>query len=748
MSSDLTYKVDHIPEDSNKRTGLFMDVEYITIHSTGNPNSTAAVERNWLTNPDNNNSTAFHIVVDEDEAIEVFPLDEVAWHAGDGTNGDGNTKSIGIEIIESGDREKCLEKAIEVTIKTLREHNLRYDALRTHNDWSGKNCPRILIDSDHRESETHTWDWFVTRVKNLMNRVVYIYANKESYNELFSEEISDSKKEKIFNPNNAPDDYVLKELSEISEGEKLYIQPNDAIYQELKDRFENNYESDYKEYFEAKTGKEIEIGYYQELEDNTTLLTTLLENYHNNFDISRQDDFNYFRVINDKIGLIDILDYIIQHSEAENEEDNFEVVNNILEGIDWENGEYNNIGQVDLETDNEENKYYRLLRTFSDNREQIYSGDSYNNIVSLDKKLLIDFIAEQMDGNIENGFDSFSRGFIYWYHEEAEVSLPGELYNELTGIDESYSILHILNFIEGKNSSSDFMDDLIADKTYEAFLEENFEESELETIIENDKRVLENKELINKFSAYNNIKRFLEEIDDHTDTDPVEQIIAEAEVKGRKIDNLSVAFLEKYNSKYGIRLVNEDPIYNSTRKIQENTDILIFPLMYRSVVLMEKEAGKTDDKLYKTIKTFANRCKSCLEEVIAGKGDYDRPLYKQDNDRDLTDYQLKNELINAFEAKKFALVDTEKSHEFFQSFLTAEDEEIAQTEIEEKKEKQRKEDSKKQAEEEEARKKQYARAERERRREEEEREKKSQGWKMYCKNDQWKIEARKDYFKA
>ena len=83
MSSDLTYKVDHIPEDSNKRTGLFMDVEYITIHSTGNPNSTAAVERNWLTNPDNNNSTAFHIVVDEDEAIEVFPLDEVAWHAGD-----------------------------------------------------------------------------------------------------------------------------------------------------------------------------------------------------------------------------------------------------------------------------------------------------------------------------------------------------------------------------------------------------------------------------------------------------------------------------------------------------------------------------------------------------------------------------------------------------------------------------------------------------------------------------------------
>ncbi|NLM96947.1 MAG: hypothetical protein GX175_04970, partial [Halanaerobiaceae bacterium] len=54
-------------------------------------------------------------------------------------------------------------------------------------------------------------------------------------------------------------------------------------------RFENNYRSGRKEYLEAKTGKEIEIEYYQESEDNTALLNTLLENYHDNFDISRQD---------------------------------------------------------------------------------------------------------------------------------------------------------------------------------------------------------------------------------------------------------------------------------------------------------------------------------------------------------------------------------------------------------------------------------------------------------------------------
>lgn len=53
--------------------------------------------------------------------------------------------------------------------------------------------------------------------------------------------------------------------------------------------------------------------------------------------------------------------------------------------------------------------------------------------------------------------------------------------------------------------------------------------------------------------------------------------------------------LENYNQKYGIKLINKAPIYNSTRKIQENTDILIFPLMYRVVAAMEKEADKIDD---------------------------------------------------------------------------------------------------------------------------------------------------------
>src|SRR5690554_5620733 len=117
----------------------------ITIHNTGNPTSTARNERGWLTNPANDRTASFHIVVDEREAIECIPLNETAWHAGDG-NGDGNRKSIGIEICESGDYAKTLDNAATLVAKLLKERGWGVDRLRRHYDWSGKICPRLMYD--------------------------------------------------------------------------------------------------------------------------------------------------------------------------------------------------------------------------------------------------------------------------------------------------------------------------------------------------------------------------------------------------------------------------------------------------------------------------------------------------------------------------------------------------------------------------------------------------------------------------
>src|SRR5690606_665203 len=138
----MKYIVDHIPK-GKLRPGTKMAPTTITIHSTGNPKSTARNERGWLTNPTNDRIASWHICVDEKEAVEAIPLNEVAYHAG---TKDGNNSSIGIEICESGDRKKTLANAAQLVAKMLHERGWGVDRLRRHYDWNKKVCPRIFYD--------------------------------------------------------------------------------------------------------------------------------------------------------------------------------------------------------------------------------------------------------------------------------------------------------------------------------------------------------------------------------------------------------------------------------------------------------------------------------------------------------------------------------------------------------------------------------------------------------------------------
>ena len=149
-----------IPISAGKRSGRKITPTTLTIHSTDNPSSTAQNERDWLTNPDNHRAASWHICVDEKQAVMAIPLNERAVHAG---NKQGNDTSISLEICESGNREKTLQNAAEVTAQLLRERGWGVDKLRQHHDWSGKNCPRILRD-------TGRWDWFVEQVKQKLEQ--------------------------------------------------------------------------------------------------------------------------------------------------------------------------------------------------------------------------------------------------------------------------------------------------------------------------------------------------------------------------------------------------------------------------------------------------------------------------------------------------------------------------------------------------------------------------------------------------
>lgn len=155
------------------RTGKIIIPTSLTIHSTGNLKSTAINERNWLVNSNNKSDASWNICVDENEAIIAIPLNEKSNHSGSGV---GNNTSIGLEICESGDREKTLKNAIKVSTYILKKYNLTYKDLRQHYDWNGKNCPRIL-------RETNRWEWFVNEVKKEMEVTDMLEKLIEKYTE-------------------------------------------------------------------------------------------------------------------------------------------------------------------------------------------------------------------------------------------------------------------------------------------------------------------------------------------------------------------------------------------------------------------------------------------------------------------------------------------------------------------------------------------------------------------------------------
>lgn len=156
----------HLPK-GKKRTGRKMNPIHITIHSTANKKSSPQNERDYLTNPINTNSTGWHYVVGDSIIIEAIPPTEVAYHAGDGRNGKGNTKSIGIEMVETGDRDKVIKNTIELVKHLQSRFNIGHDKVVRHYDWSGKNCPRILNENGYWSE----WIYFKTLLRKEDNKM-------------------------------------------------------------------------------------------------------------------------------------------------------------------------------------------------------------------------------------------------------------------------------------------------------------------------------------------------------------------------------------------------------------------------------------------------------------------------------------------------------------------------------------------------------------------------------------------------
>ena len=139
--------------------------EYITIHNTADINEAAGTDdaEQYARATYNNNmgTVVVHYYIDETSCWHILADDTVGWHAADGTDGPGNTKSVAIEIIMDGSGKdydvKAEDRGALLAAILLYQNGLSIDKMKTHQDWYPKKyCPAYILPH---------WDKFVAKVK-------------------------------------------------------------------------------------------------------------------------------------------------------------------------------------------------------------------------------------------------------------------------------------------------------------------------------------------------------------------------------------------------------------------------------------------------------------------------------------------------------------------------------------------------------------------------------------------------------
>ena len=138
----------------------------VTIHNTGNKNAGASQHAKAQA-AGNLKEIAVHYYVDDKAICQCLEDTWQGWHTGDGSNKQGgNYTSIGIEVCEHTgiDQRKAFENAARLTAELCEKHGFGIEKVRTHQSWSGKYCPHILLDG----TGGMTWSWLLGLVRSSM----------------------------------------------------------------------------------------------------------------------------------------------------------------------------------------------------------------------------------------------------------------------------------------------------------------------------------------------------------------------------------------------------------------------------------------------------------------------------------------------------------------------------------------------------------------------------------------------------
>lgn len=177
----LNYKQRHIRKHPTTRPGIkLLRVQAGIDHATANPGATAANHFTYFDsslpdlndNPPKGHKTRYasaHIFVDRFEALELIPLDEVAFHGNerkagpllstlratsrDYPGGNANLLTIGIEMCQEKDgsihpdtlkRTALVHQYLQRRFPQLKD---TYNRFVRHYDVTGKNCPAPMVTS-------------------------------------------------------------------------------------------------------------------------------------------------------------------------------------------------------------------------------------------------------------------------------------------------------------------------------------------------------------------------------------------------------------------------------------------------------------------------------------------------------------------------------------------------------------------------------------------------------------------------
>lgn len=167
----LPYRISHIPEwkvagqvrapnrPKRIRPGTVPDKD--TVHETANPRRGADAHMHELyvraPNWGGPGLTAYHHVVDDEEAIELLPWQEIAYHGG---TSDSNTKWLGTELCVNvdGDWNKTQDNAAKLFACKAVKFGKPVSWIVQHHAAYGKNCPAKL------RATPGGWQMFLAKV--------------------------------------------------------------------------------------------------------------------------------------------------------------------------------------------------------------------------------------------------------------------------------------------------------------------------------------------------------------------------------------------------------------------------------------------------------------------------------------------------------------------------------------------------------------------------------------------------------